>query len=100
MKVDQVTGCVLFEELNLAVDQNTARSAFLQTPAGKMASIHVRNEPWCSFSLPVFEVMQVPFYATLWFDGGELSRISLMDGSAEFGLSWREWSEEKEHRRQ
>lgn len=95
MKVDPETGVFYFPS-GESLGPSTTRNAFLATALGRGSTVLTENEPWCSFR---FDVEDDNLSLATYFHGDVLDAIHLMAVGAEYGLSWDDWSEEKERAR-
>jgi hypothetical protein len=98
--IDRKTGEILLPLDGIRVGPSLTREWFLASRVAKECKELVRNEPYCSFDLPRVSFQGRCYAWSLWFKGSALTRVSICCADAEFGLSWDDWSEEKERARE
>ena len=92
MQLDIQTGAVLTSG-DGRIDPSVSRSQFLQSSHGIIATIGVKNEPWCSFSL---HLPGETMWLSLQFNGESLESISICSTDPTFGSNWADWSLDNE----
>ncbi|TAK90528.1 MAG: hypothetical protein EPO06_07875 [Burkholderiaceae bacterium] len=95
MNADPTTGNFTLDG-GETLGSHVTRSDFLSTPIGVMSKVLVKNEPWCSFSIPISDKS---ISLSVFFNGETLDAIHITVLGTAFGTSWNDWSEEKERAR-
>ena len=90
------TGQILLPSNGICVGPSLSREEFLASPMASHCHVSVRNEPYCTFKLPTVQIDGHSYAWGLSFHGSALERVSIQCADTEFGLSWSDWSEEKE----
>ena len=93
--IDKKSGELVIESIPLRIGPPLSRTEFLSHPAGKSASIVVKNEPFCSYNLGTHEISGLNFTVTVYFYNELLESISISSVDNE-SASWSDWSEQKE----
>ncbi len=96
--IDPHTGDLVTAD-GLPIGPETTREGFEASAVGRSSEVSVRNEPWCSYALPLLHMEGRTFGATIYFYGEEAESISLTIADPAFGSSWEDWSDENERRR-
>jgi hypothetical protein len=98
--IDRITGEIRFPTGSIRICPSLSREEFLSSAIGNQSHLNVRNEPYCSFDLPIVQFDGHKFGWSLWFYGSLLQRVSITCIDSEFGSSWSDWSEKLEIARQ
>jgi hypothetical protein len=93
--IDKKSGELVIESVPLRIGPHLSRTEFLSLPVGKSASIVVKNEPFCSYSIGTHEISGLLFTVTVYFYGELLESVNLSSVENE-STSWSDWSEQKE----
>ncbi len=96
MTINKNTGGVTFDELGVCVESSLTRSKFLAAPVFLNAEVVVKNEPFCSFSIPRVPQADTELCVTFQFQGERLAHMVLCHSASRFGTSWDNWSEQRE----
>lgn len=96
--IDVATGNITIRNIAIAVGPSLTREEFLASSLGNNATVCVDNEPYCSFDTLVSADDLMPLEAglRLYFRDQRLDAVSIVASDGRFGVSWDDWSEEKE----
>lgn len=99
--LDAATGELVLPTTGVRLGPAWTRTLFLKSRLGAAAMPGTINWPWSRYALefPPGEVGPFAAVVTLQFRKEALVWLEVMDVSPEFGTSWDDWSEEKEHAR-
>ncbi|MFT3880067.1 MAG: hypothetical protein QM703_10465 [Gemmatales bacterium] len=94
---DVTTGTLTFEHPPVSIKPSLTRDEFLAGPLAVGAQTHVGNEPYHSWKLgQPFRSSGLDLLVVLWFHHQRLTMVSLMDANPRFGVSWDDYSLDKE----
>jgi hypothetical protein len=96
MNIDSATGALNLPELGLSIFHTLARQEFLKSQAFSQSRPGVQNPPWRTYSLPQIPLADSILHINILFNGEHLDSLSLAHSAEPFGLSWGDWSKEKE----
>jgi hypothetical protein len=94
--IDQTTGTVTIPGRSESISPDLTRSGFLSSALAGAASVCVKNEPWCSWDLPVAVADGKKWYVRLQFHADLLTRVEVTVADPNERQSWSDWSREKE----
>jgi hypothetical protein len=95
--IDSRSGELLIESIPVKLGPTFTRDELSSLPIAFES--RVVNEPYHSYSLGRHPIGGEPFFVVLDFYGQKLESIELANSSEEFGMSWKDWSEEKQLKR-
>jgi hypothetical protein len=93
--IDKKSGELIVESIPLRIGPHLSRTEFLSLPVGKSASIVVKNEPFCSYSIGTHEISGLVFSVAVYFYDELLESVNISSVDNE-SASWSDWSEQKE----
>ncbi len=99
LMIDTITGDLFIESVPSKIGVKFTRQNFFSSLLAQRASVIVKNEPYCSFSVGSHEILDLLVSVSLWFFGEQLEFIELIHHSKELDSSWADWSKDKEIRR-
>lgn len=94
--IERATGHIQFPSDGIRVAPSLSREQFLASLLAARSRQLVRNEPYCSFALPLVQFGGHSYAWSLLFRGSVLQSVSIQCADAEFGSSWSDWSEERQ----
>ena len=97
--IDEKSGELVIKSIALRIGPRLSRAEFLSLPVGKSARILVKNEPFCSYNIGTPEISGLIFNVILYFYNELLESVSISSVNDELGISWSDWSEQKELKR-
>lgn len=92
--LDPATGCLRFRDRDIEISPLLTRTQFLASETGKRARVHIKNEPWCSWSFLAEEAGE-KFGVVVYFNEERLKGVDLDAASPRFGLTWEEYTADR-----
>ena len=96
MNIDPDTGTLNFPEIGISITPTLTHEEFVNTPVFSRFTPAVHNLPYRSYFLPRLQLNDSSLDPTIYFTGEIIDSVHLAHGGERFGLSWSDWSEEKE----
>ena len=93
IKVNPENGEFVILPSGSILSSRLTRSQFLSSPEGIQSKIQIQNEPWCSFR---FEEQEESLLFVVQFKSEKLDAIEIYSHGLEFGVDWKDWSNQKE----
>ena len=93
--IDQQNGVLIFEN-GFTISPSLTEELFLDSELGKAATKEVINVPWRSYRIESQKISGETFAVVLYFHREVLQSVHLANMDERFGISWSDWSEEKE----